>query len=224
MTAEDRKMAIVKAALPLFARKGFAATTTKDLARAARVSEPLLYKHFPSKEALYLEIQDFSCRGIDPVVRRLTELEPSARTLVRLVFYLMRALILGLPKATPEWETRHRLMLNSLLHDGVFARLIYQNRFDCFCARMEESLEAAIRSRDAVEIPVRTANRARFAHHVGAWIAGVYLPSRPAMDYKTNRNELLDEAMWFVLRGMGMTDQAIKHHYKRVKLERSAVN
>jgi len=42
MTAKDRKLAIVKAALPLFARKGFAETTTKELARAAKVSEPLL--------------------------------------------------------------------------------------------------------------------------------------------------------------------------------------
>lgn len=220
MTAEDRKLAIVSAALPLFARKGFAATTTKDLARAARISEPLLYRHFPSKEALYLEIQDFSCRGIDPVVRKLSDFQPSTRTLVCLVFYLMRALILGLPKAAPEWDTRHRLMLNSLLHDGVFARLIYQNRFDCFCARIEDSLEAAIKSADAVEMPVTRANRARFAHHVGAWIAGVYLPNEPAMEYKRNRDQLLNEAMWFVLRGMGMTDAAIKRQYKRAQLEK----
>jgi AcrR family transcriptional regulator len=219
MSAEERKMAIVTAALPLFARKGFAKTTTKDLARAARVSEPLLYKHFPSKEALYLEIQNFSCRGIDPVVRRLSDLKPSAHTLVQLVFYLMRALIVGLPEATPEWDTRHRLMLNSLLHDGAFARLTYQNRFDCFCSKMEKSLKAAIRSGDAVDMPVTRANRARFAHHVGAWIAGVYLPSEPAMEYKATRSELLNEAMWFVLRGMGMTEKAIRHYYERADLD-----
>src|SRR5712671_3459539 len=103
MTAKDRKVAIVKAALPLFARKGFAETTTKDLARAAGVSEPLLYKHFPGKEALYLEIQNFSCQGTDPVVRKLIDLDPSTNTLVRLVYYLMRVLVLGLPQVTPEW-------------------------------------------------------------------------------------------------------------------------
>ena len=42
MTAKDRKLAIVKAALPLFARQGFAETTTRELAKAAGVSEPLL--------------------------------------------------------------------------------------------------------------------------------------------------------------------------------------
>src|SRR5437870_418606 len=104
MTAPNRKLAIVKAALPLFARKGFAATTTKELAKAAEVSEPLLYKHFPSKEALYLEIQNFGCKGIDPAVKKLTELEPSASTLVHLVYYLLRALLLGKPAGAIEWN------------------------------------------------------------------------------------------------------------------------
>ena len=57
MRRVERKAAIVEAALPLFARQGFAATTTKQLALAAGVSEALLYKHFPSKEALYREIK-----------------------------------------------------------------------------------------------------------------------------------------------------------------------
>src|SRR3982751_1607234 len=97
MTAEDRKLAIVRAALPLFARKGFAETTTKDLAKAAGVSEPLLYKHFPSKDALYLEIQNICCQDIDPFVKRLTDLKPSTASLVQLVYGLMRALVLGKP-------------------------------------------------------------------------------------------------------------------------------
>ena len=97
MTAKDRKLAIVKAALPLFARKGFAETTTRELAQAAGVSEPLLYKHFPSKEALYLEIQNYSCLATDSVAQRLADLKPSASTLVHLVYFLMRALVLGQP-------------------------------------------------------------------------------------------------------------------------------
>src|ERR1041385_5698536 len=102
MTAGDRKLAIVKAALPLFARKGFAATTTRDLARAAGVSEPLLYKHFPSKEALYLEIQKVSCEGIDPAAAKVNTLKPSTASLVQLVTYLMRALVLRALRCSPS--------------------------------------------------------------------------------------------------------------------------
>src|SRR5438876_7631280 len=111
MSADERKRAIVVAALPLFARKGFAETTTKELARAAGVSEPLLYKHFPSKEALYLEIQNHTCKTMDPVARKLGDLEPSSSTLVYLLYYLLRALILGKPAGPIDWETRHRLMI-----------------------------------------------------------------------------------------------------------------
>lgn len=99
MTAEDRKLAIVKAALPLFAQKGFTETTTKDLARAAGISGPLLYKHFPSQEALYLEIQAFSCRGIDPVVQKLSELEPSTSTSGKGGVTNYRSMILGISAA-----------------------------------------------------------------------------------------------------------------------------
>ncbi len=213
MSAEDRKLAIVQAALPLFARKGFAETTTKDLARAAKVSEPLLYKHFPSKEALYLEIQNFSCKAIDPVVRKLTDLEPSTSTLVHLVYYLLRALILGQPSGAIQWDTRLRLMLKSCLEDGAFARLLYQNRFAYFCARMEECLEAALAAGDAVETPITEGNCSRFTHHIGAWVALVHLPGKPAIDYRSMREDLLTQAVWFALRGMGLTDKAIATYY-----------
>ena len=213
MNAEDRKRAIVEAALPLFARKGFAETTTKELAQAAGVSEPLLYKHFPSKEALYAEIQNFTCKGIDPIVQKLTDLEPSTSTLVHLVYYLLRALVLGRPGGPISWETRHRLMLKSFLEDGAFARVLYHSRFECFCSRMEASLDAAVACGDAVAGPIKKGNRARLAHHVGAWLALVHLPQKPAIDYRVSREELLNYAVWFALRGMGLRDKAIGTHF-----------
>ncbi len=213
MSAGDRKLAIVKAALPLFARQGYAETTTKDLAKAAGVSEPLLYKHFPSKEALYLEIQNFSCQGADPVVRKLADLEPSTSTLVHLVYFLMRVLTLGRPASSVDWDTAHRLMLKSFLEDGAYARLLYENRFDCFCRRMEACLDAATAAGDAVKSPVSAGNRARFAQHLGAWLAVARLPGQAAVDYKVSREELLHQAVWFALRGMGVTDKAIAAHY-----------
>jgi len=214
MTAEDRKLAIVQAALPLFARKGFAQTTTKELARAAGVSEPLLYKHFPSKEALYIEIQNFTCQGIDPITEQVSRLEPSTSTLVHLVYYLMRALVLGRPAGAIPWDTRHRLTVNSFLEDGTFARILYRNKFESFCSRMEACLESASAAGDVVPSPIRKGNRARLAHHVGAWLALVHLPARPAIDYQVGRHELLEGAVWFALRGMGLTDKAMAAHFK----------
>jgi TetR/AcrR family transcriptional regulator, transcriptional repressor of aconitase len=217
LSAQDRKAAIVQAALPLFARQGYAETTTKDLARAAGVSEPLLYKHFPSKEALYVEIQNLCCHGNDPANRKfihlITELEPSASTLVHLVYYLTRVQVLGKSPGSVEWDTWQRLMLKSFLEDGAFARTMYQNRFESFCARIEACIDAAIAAGDAVKTPLSPGNRARFGHHLGAWLALVHLPPKPAINYKVSRERLINETVWFILRGMGMTRKAIATYF-----------
>jgi AcrR family transcriptional regulator len=46
------RTAILDAASELFARKGYAATTTEEIARHAGISKGLIYNHFPSKEAI----------------------------------------------------------------------------------------------------------------------------------------------------------------------------
>ena len=49
----ERQASIIAAAAALFASKGFKGTTTRELARVAGISEALLFKHFPTKRALY---------------------------------------------------------------------------------------------------------------------------------------------------------------------------
>lgn len=53
--AERRQMLIEKAG-QLFGNSGARATTTRDLARAAKVSEALLFQHFPNKAALFAAV------------------------------------------------------------------------------------------------------------------------------------------------------------------------
>jgi AcrR family transcriptional regulator len=56
LTAEQRREQLVSVALELFARRGYRATTMDDIAEAAGVTKPLVYQHFSSKRALYLEL------------------------------------------------------------------------------------------------------------------------------------------------------------------------
>ena len=58
MRGADRRAAIVSSATALFASRGFRGVTTKELARAAGVSEPVLYEHFKDKSELYSAIID----------------------------------------------------------------------------------------------------------------------------------------------------------------------
>ena len=45
----------------------------KGLAEEAGVSEALLFKHFPNKEALYSAMQTSCCHGKDPAIERLAD-------------------------------------------------------------------------------------------------------------------------------------------------------
>ncbi len=52
-TARQRLLAKATA---LFARKGYAATTVREIVEAAGVTKPVLYYYFPNKEGIYLEL------------------------------------------------------------------------------------------------------------------------------------------------------------------------
>ena len=53
---DKRREALLEAALPIFARLGWAGAGTRELSRAAGVSEPILYRHFADKEGLFLAV------------------------------------------------------------------------------------------------------------------------------------------------------------------------
>ena len=58
LSSDERREAIVEAVRAVFAKKGFERTTSRELAKAARVSEALLYKYFPTKLSLYEAMLD----------------------------------------------------------------------------------------------------------------------------------------------------------------------
>lgn len=58
MSGVDRRNQLLEAALEVFARKGFEGTTTKEVAAAAGVTEAIIFRHFPSKQALYNAVLD----------------------------------------------------------------------------------------------------------------------------------------------------------------------
>jgi AcrR family transcriptional regulator len=56
LTKAERKRQLLAQAKQLFVTLGYHATTTEKIAAAAGVSEPVLYRHFDSKKALFLEV------------------------------------------------------------------------------------------------------------------------------------------------------------------------
>jgi AcrR family transcriptional regulator len=87
MPTAERRAVILRAARPLFARDGYASTRLDDVAAAAGVSKPILYRHFDSKKALYVALLDKHEADLptffERVARVAEDLEPEA--LVRLI-------------------------------------------------------------------------------------------------------------------------------------------
>ena len=208
LDSDERRKAIVRAAVPLFARNGFAGTTTRELAEAAGISEALLFRHFPSKQLLYREILRLGCEG-DPALEQLATLQPSTATLVCMVRFMVRRFLLGGEAERAELDPRLRLLLHSFLEDGDFAREGFATVSERVVPLFEASLAAAIAAGDAVARRGAPANRFWFAHHVAAMMALATLPGPSCMPYEGQLDDIVDEAISFILRGIGMTDAAI---------------
>jgi AcrR family transcriptional regulator len=58
LPAAERRAALVETAIRVFSDGSYRGTTTAEIARAAGVSEPILYRHFASKRELYLAALD----------------------------------------------------------------------------------------------------------------------------------------------------------------------
>ena len=80
-TAEERREAVLAAALVAFAQGGLDGTSTEDIARAAGISQPYLFRLFGTKKGLYLAT---ARRGMEEVCGRMAEAADGLRGRERL--------------------------------------------------------------------------------------------------------------------------------------------
>lgn len=76
--AEVRREAIIDAAVRVFAGTSYRAAGTAEIARAAGVAEPTIYRHFSSKKDLYLAALDRSSTTIVEAWRAIVAQTPHA--------------------------------------------------------------------------------------------------------------------------------------------------
>ena len=213
LSSDERRQAIIEAVKGVFAEKGFDGTTSRELAKAASVSEALLYKYFPSKESLYAAMLAACAEA--PVwvnCHRIRALEPSASTLVIMVHSLMSQLVQG-RSVHVDNGVLGRLAVRSLLEDGEFVRATLKPFTSTWGALFEECLTAAAKIGDLREFPLSRDLRAWFVHHIAFALMLHLCPKIPAVDYKVPQETLIEQAVQFALRGVGLKDEAIKRYY-----------
>ena len=209
ISAVERRAFILAAARKLFAERGFDGAKTSQIAATAHISEALLYRHFPSKEALYRAVLRDMVREQNRMYDTLGLPEPSTAGLVLITREFLRSCT-----ATSSGGLREglRIMLASLAGDGSYAGLVYRRAMRVQLAPIEAALAAARANGDIAGYALAAENVAMLVEHVGTMLsAGQALPTR-LVPYVNDDDRLLIDATWFCCRGIGLTAAAIARH------------
>ena len=124
-SGQERQASLISAAASLFAANGFTGTTTKEIAKAAGVSEALLFKHFPTKHALYTAILEEKAQysGLREAVEEAAQKQDDAQLFTLLASYRIR-------KGTDP--TLLRLLLFSALEGHELSDMFFQQQYRIF--------------------------------------------------------------------------------------------
>jgi len=199
MSSTERRAAIVETAVELFAAKGFRGTTTRELATAVGVSEPVLYQHFKAKSDLYAALLESKCEA--GPANAHAELAPFIEAEDDRGFFTHLGLgILAWHLDDPRFC---RLLMFSSLERHELSDLFFQNHVLPFynvvvgyiSLRMEKG---AFRRMDP--LVAARAFTGMFAH-LGT-IHSIYCPQAPEVDRHTVAGQLVD----IFLRGIQVSE------------------
>ena len=147
MSAEERRLQILRVAVSLFSRRGFVGTTTKEIAQAAGVSEAMVFRHFANKQELYSAILDHKACSGDRMNPEAMVAEALQEKDDRAVFERLALGALDHHECDPEFQ---RLLLHAALEGHELAQMFFEK----FVRRVYELLGnyVAERQRDGAMI------------------------------------------------------------------------
>ncbi len=111
LPAAERRKQLLDCALVLFSEQGYARATTAQLAKAAGVTEPIIYRHFPSKKALFIALIERT--GDETLSRWKADLAGAGDPAERL-----HRLIGDNPMVTPRGLSGYRVFLQAITETG----------------------------------------------------------------------------------------------------------
>ncbi|WP_055049407.1 TetR/AcrR family transcriptional regulator [Devosia sp. A16] len=119
-----KRRAILDAATEVFLRSGYLGTNMDEIAALSSVSKQTVYKHFSSKEALFVEIVGGMTTGAGDVVHNdVAQLAEGEDLAAYLVEYALRQLTVVL---TPRIMQLRRLVIGEVTRFPELARVLYE--------------------------------------------------------------------------------------------------
>jgi AcrR family transcriptional regulator len=188
LPADERRQQLLAVACELFARTGFHDTAMDDIAEAAGVTKPVLYQHFPSKRALYVELLEETGRQLLSTLAEATARAGSLRERVELGFRAYFRFAVG------DRSAFLFLLGTSLRSDPEFARIV------------EEILDAAAETiATLIEIPAPDEQRQMLANAIVGMAESVGRRALRDPDAVVDGDQLaqwISELAWFGFRGV----------------------
>ncbi len=163
MKSGERRAAIVRSAMRLFAEKGFRGATTRELAAGLGVTEPVLYQHFRAKRDLYSAIIEAKAEEASAYGRELLELSRGDDDWA--FFTAVGSLILKLYQDDPEM---FRLVYYSCLEGHDLSELFFERLFHDFYKLVAAYIRRRIRAGAFRRVSAEAAARGligMFSHH-----------------------------------------------------------
>ena len=119
-----KRRAILDAATEVFLKSGYLGTNMDEIAALSSVSKQTVYKHFSSKEALFIEIVSSMTTGAGDVVHNdVAQLGADEDLAAYLVEYALRQLTVVL---TPRIMQLRRLVIGEVTRFPELARVLYE--------------------------------------------------------------------------------------------------
>jgi AcrR family transcriptional regulator len=118
LPADQRRVQLLDVARARFSEQGFHATSMDEIAEAAGVTKPVLYQHFPSKRALYVELLEETGRQLLSLLAEATGRAATGRERVELGFRAYFRFAVG------DRASFRLLFGTSIRNDPEFARIV----------------------------------------------------------------------------------------------------
>ena len=188
LPADQRRLQLLDVARARFSEQGFHATSMDEIAEAAGVTKPVLYQHFPSKRALYVELLEETGRQLLSLLAEATGRAATGRERVELGFRAYFRFAVG------DRASFRLLFGTSIRNDPEFARIV------------EEILQAVAETVSTlIEIPTSDSQRIILANALIGMAESVSRRALQDPEHEVDGDQLarwLSEFAWFGLRGV----------------------
>lgn len=196
----EKQIKILQSAIEVFAEKGYAASSTSEIAQRAGVAEGTIFRHYKTKKDLLLSIvapamtkliAPFVLRGFNKVLD--TQYESYDQ--------LIRSMI----ENRIEFLKKHKYILKILIQEIPFHPELQESFQRDVLSKVLERLSKLVDQFKAqgtiIELPTSTVIRLTVSTIIGYVLVRSFYGERPGADWDDERER--EETVAFIMRGLG---------------------